>query len=374
MTHDADILIIGGGLAGLVSAIHLARQSLRVLLLEKHPYPQHKVCGEYLSNEILPYLDQLGLDLSVLQPARINQFLFSSLTGKTIESALPLGGLGISRYALDAFLCQKACQAGAQIVQDQVVAIHFENDSFRVDTASQKTYRARFAIGAYGKRSALDRQLHRSFMQQESPWVGVKMHYRAHFPANLVSLHNFEGGYCGLSQVENEVVNACYLAHFNRFKQYRNLAAFQEAVLQRNPLLRDFFAQATPLFDKPLTISQISFAPRKPVENHLLLCGDTAGVIHPLCGNGMAMAMHSAKLASELIVRFYQQPSLSRAGLEQAYTAAWHHFFNRRLTTGRIIQSLLQKPRLAATVLQTVPFIPAVLPVLIKQTHGNPIT
>ena len=40
-----DIIIVGGGLAGLASAIHLSKKGLSVLLIEKNEYPKHKVCG-----------------------------------------------------------------------------------------------------------------------------------------------------------------------------------------------------------------------------------------------------------------------------------------------------------------------------------------
>ena len=52
-----NVVIVGGGLAGLTSALHLTQSGLGVTLIEKNPYPRHKVCGEYISNEVLPYLD-----------------------------------------------------------------------------------------------------------------------------------------------------------------------------------------------------------------------------------------------------------------------------------------------------------------------------
>ena len=55
-------IIIGGGLAGLTSALHLSRFGIQVTLIEKNSYPRHKVCGEYLSNEVLPYLRSLGFE------------------------------------------------------------------------------------------------------------------------------------------------------------------------------------------------------------------------------------------------------------------------------------------------------------------------
>ena len=57
-----DVIIVGGGLAGLTNAIHLSKVNQNVLLIEKNSYPKHKVCGEYISNEVIPYLNFLGID------------------------------------------------------------------------------------------------------------------------------------------------------------------------------------------------------------------------------------------------------------------------------------------------------------------------
>lgn len=373
MPNDADVIIIGGGLAGLVAGIHLSQKRFRVLLIEKQTYPHHKVCGEYISNEVLPYFDQLGVSMDELGPSRINRFQLSTASGKSVESELPLGGFGVSRYRLDNFLYHKALLSGVQVIQTQAEGVHFQDNQFTINTAEDQTYTANLVIGAYGKRSILDKQLNRPFIRQTSPWLGIKAHYRADIPDDQVSLHNFEGGYYGLSKVEDGIVNACYLAHYNSFKQYKNVSEFQERVLRKNPFLNRFFAGATPLFDKPLVISQISFARKQPVENHVLMCGDTAGLIHPLCGNGMAMAIHSAKILSELIETHYQPHAFERAVLEKQYALAWNNEFNKRLTAGRALQYVLQSPFATSLVMKGVQLTPGILPLIIKQTHGNPL-
>ena len=122
-----------------------------------------------------------------------------------------------------------------------------------------------------------------------------------------------------------------------------------------------------------MTISQISFDKKQPVEQHVLMCGDTAGVIHPLCGNGMAMAIESARLASELIMGYFQDTVSNRSQLENQYTLAWNAEFRKRLATGRFIQSLLQKPPVASVLIKSLQLFPAVLPLIIKRTHGSSV-
>lgn len=367
------IIIIGGGLAGLVSAIHLSRFGLPVTLFEKNAYPRHKVCGEYISNEVLPYLQYLDADPLSIGAKRINRFLLSTTRGKISEARLPLGGFGVSRYTLDHFLAQKAIQQGCRIIQDTVTDIHFENDAFRVSTKDSGVHEARITIGSFGKRSNLDIRLDRSFIRNKSPFVAVKTHLQGGFPEDLVALHNFEGGYCGVSQVENGNLNVCFMANYKTFQQYRNIDSFRREVLYKNPHLEAVFENSVPVFEQPLTISQISFSDKTRIEDHMLLCGDAAGMIHPLCGNGMAMAIHSAKIASELIIGYSSGKIASRQELESLYTSQWSDTFRYRIRTGRLLQNFFGKDNIARAMMYGVTHIPGILPVIIKQTHGKPI-
>lgn len=366
-----EVVVAGGGLAGLTAGIHLARQGLKVGIFEKKAYPHHKVCGEYLSNEVLPYLKELGMNLTQLQPKKINRLQYSTRKGKYLEAALPLGGIGISRYVLDNYLCNAALSQGVQIMTEKVKEITFLEDHFLVETTGGK-YTSDFVFGGFGKRSLLDRNLERDFFDQPAPWVAVKTHYKANFPDDLVALHNFKGGYCGLSKTENEEVNLCYLATYKSFRKHKDPEDFREKVLRKNPFLNNFLSEASEVFDKPLTIAQISFSRKNPVEEHVLMIGDAAGLIHPLCGNGMAMAIHSAKIAAEVLLKHLKQKT-PRIQMENEYQELWNKAFRKRLNTGKWLQKVFLKDSLAEfsqSVLSRAPFL---LPQIIKRTHGNPL-
>lgn len=366
------ILIIGAGLAGLTAAIHLLKAGFALTLIEKSTYPHHKVCGEYISNEVIPYLDWLELDIAALQPSSITRFELSAKSGKTVQTNLPIGGFGISRFTLDHFLLEQARQRGAELITDTVSAVDFIDDAFLVHTAASGTLTADLVIGAYGKRSVIDQKLNRSFIQKKSPWLAVKAHYKGTFDNDLVALHNFKGGYCGVSKVENGRINICYLTDYAHFKAHKNLQDFQEQVLFKNPHLKQIFEGSTPLFEQPLTISQISFDAKEPVYQHMLMIGDTAGLIHPLCGNGMAMAIHSAKICAELMLDYLKTPAASRAELEAQYTQAWQQQFKSRLRTGRLLAQIIRKEKLFKPLLSLLVKYPSALPLIIKRTHGNP--
>ncbi len=368
-----EVTIIGGGLAGLTAGIHLSKIGIQVTIIEKNDFPKHKVCGEYISNEVLPYLKFLDLDIQSLKPTKITKLQFSITNGKSINTTLPLGGFGISRYILDEFLFKKAISNGCKIIHENVENITYLNKQFEIKTNNNSTFISNIVIGAFGKRSNLDQNLYRNFIKQKSPWLAVKAHYSGNFANDLVGLHSFRGGYCGVSKVENNKINICYLADYETFKPYKNIDDYQKSVISKNPNLNEILKNSILLYDKPLTISQISFEEKKAVENHILMIGDTAGLIHPLCGNGMAMAIHSAKIVSELIEKFYNSEIKTRHELENQYQKHWNYNFKNRLKMGRLISNILQKPKLSEVLMQLLIIFPFLLSFIIKKTHGKPI-
>lgn len=373
-----DVVIIGGGLAGLVSGLELTRAGFAVTLVERKTYPFHKVCGEYVSNEVRPYVESLGVDLDVLGAARITQFQLSSPSGRTLSSPLDLGGFGISRYTLDDELYQLGQKAGVRFeLGKQVESVEFMNDSFTVALNDGQTLTARLVIGAFGKRSKLDKSLDRAFMQRPSPYVGVKYHvmpgpYSQPFPDDLIALHNFKDGYCGMSAIEDGKFCLCYLTTRNNLRQAGNVSDMERTVLWRNPHLREVFETYTFLYEKPEVINEISFAPKRAVENHILMAGDSAGLITPLCGNGMAMAIHGAKIASALATDFLCN-KLSRPELERLYEMHWKSLFARRLWVGRTVQQLFGNEWLSELAVSLFGLVKPALRGVMRQTHGEPI-
>lgn len=373
MKTSFEIIIIGGGLAGLCNAIHLSKFGKKVLLIEKNSYPKHKVCGEYISNEVLPYLEFLNINPFDFGAVKIDDFQLSTIKNNLITAKLPLGGFGISRYTLDFELYKKAKENGVEILQDVVIDISFKNNEFTIETKENKCFNSKICIGAFGKRSLIDVKMERDFIQKKSPYLGVKIHVKGDFPKNKVALHNFKGGYCGISKVENDTINLCYITSFSAFKKHKNINDFQENVVFKNTFLKEAFKNTNPIWEQPLSISQISFETKKPIENHILMSGDAAGMIHPLCGNGMSMAIQSAQIASKLILNYLNGSIDSRNQLEKLYIRQWNKQFKWRLKAGHFIAMLFRKDKIASFLLSILKKMPFLLPIIIKQTHGKPI-
>lgn len=340
MIADGKIIIVGGGLAGLITAIRLARKGFSCAVIEKKSYPFHRVCGEYISNETADFLTREDLYPFEFNPPQITHLQLSSVNGKSTTVPLGLGGFGISRYTFDNFLFNVAKKNGVDFLLNTEVESVQRSTPFSVTIQGQQLS-ASLVIGAIGKRSKLDVQLSREFIKKRSPYVGIKYHTKTNHPDHVIALHNFRGGYCGVSNVEGGKTNICYLTHRDNLKKLGSIELLQEHILFENPHLKRIFHEAEFLFQKPEVINEISFETKEPVWNDILMTGDAAGMITPLCGNGMAMAIHSSKILSDLIIEHGSTKEFSSTKLEQAYTKVWRKTFSKRLWIGRQIQNKL---------------------------------
>lgn len=369
-----DVAIVGGGLAGLSLAILLARKSYRICLFEKETYPFHKVCGEYISMESWDFLSGLGLPLADWNLPIIQQLMVTAPNGESITELLPLGGFGISRFKLDAALAVIARKENIDIFENtKVNSIHFDNEHHRIET-SAGLFLSTVACACYGKKSNLDVKWKRSFLKQHNQnYVGVKYHVKASLPDKQIALHNFPGGYCGISKIEEGRFCLCYLTTSDNLRTSgQSISVMEEKILRQNPVLRQLLDEVVVLFDEPVTIAQISFAKKSQTENHVLCIGDAAGMITPLCGNGMSMALHASKIASESIC-FFLDKDITRDEMEKGYQRDWNQQFSSRLRTGRIIQRFFGNPFWSTWLIRIMKPFPFIVRALIRQTHGDKI-
>ena len=118
----AEVVVVGGGLAGAGAACVLAKAGREVVILEREAAAKNKICGEFLSTETQGYLRRLGLDLDALG-GHIVSHLRLVCGKKIVETALPFNGLGLSRYRLDEALLNHANQCGALLWRGQRASV-----------------------------------------------------------------------------------------------------------------------------------------------------------------------------------------------------------------------------------------------------------
>ncbi|GAA4841972.1 NAD(P)/FAD-dependent oxidoreductase [Algivirga pacifica] len=369
-----DCAIIGGGIAGLSLSIQLAQKGYEVVLLEKKRYPFHRVCGEYVSMETWDFIESLGVSLTHEQLPKIERLQLTTPKGKSLQAPLPLGGFGISRYRLDHLLFQQAKNVGVEVLEghgvNHVKRLHC--DIFEVKSGTT-TLQARVTVGAFGKQSNLDQALQRKHKMKHrySDFIGVKYHVEADLPEDLIGLHNFKEGYCGISKIEDHRYCMCYLTTATNLKKAGgSIHRMEQEILSENPYLRQFLGFKR-LYEKPLAISQIDFSSKELFHKDIIMIGDAAGLIAPLSGNGMSMAFRSSNMLASLLERYFQD-QMSWEVLKQLYAKQWKNEFGSRLKTGRILQGILKNTRWAYRTLELLTLFPWLTRQIILRTHGKP--
>lgn len=344
---EVDVAIIGAGPAGSTLAALLARRGASVVLYDRDPFPRDKLCGEFLSYDALPILRELGV-LEAIDAAGVPHLERCRIVGRkrTYEFALPHPARGVSRLLLDATLLEAARRNGAR---------------FEVQTvASLRELNAKIVVGAWGRWGRFDRELDRSFVKATDRNFGFKRHYRRTANRQLptanasIDLYAFDHGYLGVNSIEAGQINICGLVHASRLTGHKGRwDAFVETIRAEEPQLEALYAAHEPAQEHFLSSEPVIFRSRSAVEGGVFMIGDASGVIDPLTGNGMAMAIQSALLAAPLLLRLLETPS-ARATIERDYRRLHHAFFAPRIAWSRIAAKVLSRPRLLDAALATV--------------------
>jgi menaquinone-9 beta-reductase len=296
-----DVLVLGGGVAGSAAAIALARKGRVVTLIERETTPRHKVCGEFLSGEALADLHTLGIDVASLGAVSIN-YVRLAAARRAAEALLPFPAASLTRKTLDTALIAQAIAAGVRVERGRSLEALTRTTSgaWQATLDDGTTREAPVVFLATGKHDI------RGHMRPTDPqrWVAFKMYFRLS-PAQTSKLAGaselmlYPGGYGGIQPVEGGIANLCavvqqrYLARVG----YRWLGFLAKMRLDC-PHLAMRLAGAEPLLAKPMAITHIPYGyVRRTTENGLYCIGDQAAVIPSFTGDGISIALHTARCA-----------------------------------------------------------------------------
>lgn len=345
-----DVLVLGGGPAGSAAAIELALGGQRVALLERTLHAHDKVCGDFLSAEALASLEALGVSPSTLGALPIHRVRFAGPFGVS-SAKLPFAAQSLTRRALDDALLHRASAAGALVLRGHSAeSLHRTNHLWRVGVSGptrEYTLSAPHILLASGKHDL--RGLPRP-AGTHTNLVGMKMYLRL-APTQTDALRDhielalFRGGYGGLSLVENETANLCFVIERDQLRDLgRNWPAVV-AVLTRNPHLRERLAGSHPLLERPLAISPIPYGLllHHAIAEDLYAIGDQAAVIPSFTGDGLALALHSGRLAAR---------TLLAGGSSHQFHDTLHHQLSRQISLATMLsRALVSEPQRSALAL-----------------------
>ena len=297
-----EVFVIGGGVAGCAAAIALSRKGRSVTLIEREPTPRHKVCGEFLSGEALEDLLALGIDVSALGAVPID-YVRLATSRRAAEAPLPFPAASLTRKTLDTALIAEAVAAGVRVEQGRSVHAlnRTSNGAWQATLDDGTICEAPTVFLATGKHDL------RGHARPKDPqrWVAFKMYYRL-APAQAAQLARaselmlYPGGYGGIQPVEGNIANLCWVVQQRYFARAGNhWESFLARMRQDCPHLAMRLAGAEPLLDKPVAVTHIPYGYiRRTTEEGLYCIGDQAAVIPSFTGDGISIALHTARCAS----------------------------------------------------------------------------
>jgi flavin-dependent dehydrogenase len=139
---------------------------------------------------------------------------------------------------------------------------------------------------------------------------------------------------------------------------------------RQNPHLSAWLEQAERIHQRWITIAQIPFGPKLAVDRDVIMAGDAAGLIVPLAGDGISMALEGGQMAAQWVMR-YLEGNVDAAHLRAGYARAWSDCFAFRLRLGRALQPLLLNPRMTGAALRLLGMVPRVGAALVGRTRGR---
>ena len=332
----AEVLVVGGGPAGAMTAALLARRGRDVLVLEKARFPREKPCAEYLSPGVVAILQRAGVLDAVRAagaawPAGMHvdngraSFLVAYHSPGGVEART---ALGIPRPVFDQLLLDYARRCGARVWERwRVLAATVERGrvvGVRARASDGEVeLRAELVVGADGIHSVVARSLGLDLPVRWPQRLGLVARYAGvRGIERFGAMHVGHGLYCGLAPVGFGLVNVGLVGALQTRRPGESMVRYFERRLAELPGAAEALRGArrvTPLRG----VGPLARRVRRVAGPGYLLVGDAAGFLDPFTGEGVYRALRGAELAACAIERALQRCDRLPIGYEQARQAAF---------------------------------------------------
>jgi flavin-dependent dehydrogenase len=309
-----DVVVVGGGPAGAAVACFLRLEGWDVVLIDAARFPRDKICGEGISPRAWPLLEEMGASQGVraLAPHPLRGMRLTSPDGTTFQGEYPRAnppGLGLRRLALDATLLARARALGAEVKEGTRATGLLWRDGV-VDGVEAEgpggqalSLRGRLVIGADGRHSVVASRLR---LRRPHPrlrrfavrgfWQGVQG------LGEYGEMHVGGGGYCGLAPLGPGLANVAFVLHEREMSRAAgDVEGFHRRALRhRWPRLAERLEGAR-LTEPPRALGPLAVETRGIASPGALLVGDAAGFYDPFTGEGVTLALQTARLAATAV-------------------------------------------------------------------------
>jgi len=346
--NEFDVIVVGAGPSGSTCASFLAKNNVKVLLLDKAVFPRDKTCGDAISGKSLGILKELGWDKEIesLPHGSVSGVLFSSPNGTIVNIPFPKNpkkgkykrddgkGYAIRREIYDNFLFQHTKKLVHSYIEGfEVKGLIKENNSVvgvkGIDSKGiEKEFKAKIVVGADGANSVVATNLGLNKIIPDHHITALRAYYKNIAGCQgVIEIHFIESmlpGYFWIFPLENGLANVgvgIITKDIRKNKLDLKQAMFD--AIKEDPLFKERFKNAemtSPV--KGWTLPLGSFH-RKLQGNGFVLVGDAASLIDPFSGEGVGNAMTSGKLASQTILKALEAKNYSSEILKEYEKNLW---------------------------------------------------
>jgi geranylgeranyl reductase family protein len=375
---QADVVVVGGGPAGSVSALLLARAGFDVALIERARFPRRKVCGEYLNLGALQMLDRIGLGEDVRRAGSVLRGIrLVPPAARPVELHFAGVALALARETLDALLLDAARKAGARVVEARAVDLTFESGGrasgivTRDDAGNAATLRCRFIVGADGTGSFVARRLGLVRASRGPRRFAVGGHYRG-FGAmdGLVEMYVGAGAYFAVNPLGEERANVMVVVRERALAQWtrdvdRGVSG-KAAELGRGH--RSF--AGTERIGARVAIGPLAFDTKRATAPGALLVGDAAGFLNPFTGQGVYLALTGAVAAAAAVRSTLSSPRAEAAALA-TYERSRARDMRARRRLSQVVTTMIDVPFLARRATSRIARDPGAADALLSALSGT---
>lgn len=370
MVEDWEVIVIGAGPAGSLAAIQLARQGIRVLLVDKAKFPRTKVCGSCLSGKAIKVLKALKLDAALLAAVPLKTFRLATCQREVVLGTE--GGYAISRRQLDQQLATIA-QAAGVVFQDATTAslgnlregmreVILTNKSERSPTVRAKLVLVCAGLGNADLSGSLP--VNESLMSNPSIGLTCLLPPDGRFEPGQIEMSVHRKGYVGVTSVEDGQINVSAAIRKQTLGGSQRITQVIQQVIGEAGLTVPFIPEST----RWLGTRELTRTVQIPGAKRALVLGDAAGYVEPFTGEGMAWAMEAA-----VKVQPFVNQALSRWDpiiLDQ-WTKICRKQSRSRQRTCHWIKRLTARPILIRSAIEVLRSFPALARPFIHSIHGK---
>jgi flavin-dependent dehydrogenase len=298
-----DVAIAGGGPAGAVAALVLARAGARVHVFDRARFPRHKLCGDTVNPGALALLDRLGIG-RLAGDFAVGGMLITGGRGVRVEGRYPVGisGRAILREEFDRMLIAAAAEAGAAIEEDALVqsaaASHDAIDTLLVVGRGRalRHVKARVIIAADGRHSRVARSVGLGcYPVWPRRWAVGGYFTNVAGLTRCGEMHVRPRHYLGVAPLPGGLANACVVT--TERCRLSNPDALLKEALRGDTDLCDRFGSAR-LASPTTVLGPLAVEVPAAGVPGLLVAGDAAGFIDPMTGDGLRFAIRGGELAA----------------------------------------------------------------------------